>query len=71
MVIHLTRHPARRGIDTRPELGELVGGTGALTPAPQAHSADPEGALAVTMPWQRAILRIRTTVSFAIEQAYA
>jgi len=55
----------------RRELGELAGGTGALTPVPQAHSASPEGALAVMMPWQCAISHLRNTVSCATEQAYA
>ena len=56
----------------RRELGELVlAGQVQLTPAPQAHSAEPEGALAVTMPWQCAISRLRNTVSCATEQAYA
>lgn len=53
------------------ELGELAGGTGALTPAPQAHSVVPEGALALMMPWLSPLSHVRNAVHSDTEQAYA
>jgi len=60
----------------RAELGELVGGTGALTPVPQAQQTDSptarhtnrKGALAVTMPWARPLCATRNAVQFATER---
>lgn len=59
------------GIHAPAELGECGGGTGALTPVPQAHSDSTGRTRGLMLPWPCSLRTLFHAVQFATEQAYA
>ena len=75
MVIHKTEETGAsyrvNTIHAGAELGESWGGTGALTPVPQAHSALTGRSPGLMLPWLSPLSHARNAVQCTTEQVFA